>query len=193
MTNDSMRMDSQEHALVLGAQRGDAAAFDRLARMHEEQVLRVLYGILGDRDDTYDAFQETLVRAFLRLDTFRFESSFLTWLTRIAINQALNARKKRRRDRSDVLDVERHATPVMDPGLNTVDRAEIRKAVASAMDLLSDRERAVFILRHHHEFRIREIAQVLDCAEGTVKNYLFRAIRKMRHALEPQYREYASA
>lgn len=186
-------MDESERAYVLAAQRGDAVAFDRLARLHEEQILRVLHGILGDRDDTYDAYQETLVRAFLRLDSFRMDSSFSTWLTRIAINQALNARKKIRRTQTNTMELDDQQHPSVELGVAPVEQEDLRRAIDAAVEGLSDRERAVFVLRHQHHYRLREIAKMLGCAEGTVKNYLFRAIRKMRNALETEYRELESA
>jgi RNA polymerase sigma-70 factor (ECF subfamily) len=69
---------------------------------------------------------------------------------------------------------------------------EIAEQIQQSLSPLSDRERAVFVLKHMQGYKIREIAGMIDCAEGTVKNYLFRATQKMRNALQPLYEDYAA-
>jgi len=188
-------MDPQEIDLIHRAQAGDARAFEELVCRYDRRILQLAHGILGNLPDAYDAYQEALVRAYTRLDTFRFESSFGTWFIRIAINQALNLRKKLRWKQRLSLDaltgtkaepraVHRASRPDHD-----VMNEELTQHIQQSMERLSDRERAVFVLKHMHGYKIREIAGMIDCAEGTVKNYLFRATRKMRSALQPYYED----
>lgn len=181
-------MDSHEIDLIRRAQAGEHAAFEALVRRHDRRVLQVAYGILGNRDDAYDAYQNTFIKAFTRIRAFRFESAFGTWLIRIAINQSINLRKRRRWDRRRPLDTlydTPQATGTTTSPDETLINTELSEQIRESMALLSARERSVFVLKHLHGYKIREIAPMIDCAEGTVKNYLFRATQKMRHALQP--------
>ncbi|GAB5519758.1 MAG: RNA polymerase sigma factor RpoE [Rhodothermales bacterium] len=191
-------MQTPDDALVRAAQHGDTRAFDALVQRHDRTVVHVVLGIVGSEQDALDVAQEAFIRAYRKLHTFRFESAFATWVTRIAINQALSVRKRRRwRHRfrleqwqeSQTDDTSRFlwTAPTPDRGVLS---DEFRQAYAEAMTILSDRERAVFTLKHTHEYKLREIAELLGCAEGTVKNYLFRATRKLRDALA-DYRDHA--
>lgn len=187
-------MDPHETDLIRQAQAGDTDAFDALVRMHDARILQVIVGILGNQQDAYDAYQETFIRAFTRLRSFRFESAFRTWLTRIAINQALNLRKKLRwKHRLSLDHLTKTRTPSYEPHPEqTFMDADVSAQVQRSLDRLSDRERTVFVLKHMHGYKLREIAEMLTCAEGTVKNYLFRATQKMRVALQPLYEDLQS-
>lgn len=187
-------MEQHERDLIHRAQAGDTRAFDELVKLHDRRVLQVAHGILGNLQDAYDAYQNTFIKAFDRIDTFRFESAFGTWLSRIALHQSLNLKKKLRWKRRLSLDaltgthMERQAGAKQQEELEAgMLSEELSEHIQQSMEHLSDRERAVFVLKHMHGYKLREIAQMLDCAEGTVKNYLFRATRKMRAALQPFY------
>ncbi len=186
-------MNQHEINFIEQAQAGDARAFEELMRLHDHRVLQVAQGILGNLQDAADAYQNTMVRAFMRIHTFRFESSFATWLTRIAINQSLNLRKKRRWHRRFSLD--HLAGTEAEPRAETTHPADrmmqvvLSERIRQSLEHLSDRERAVFVLKHMHGYKIREIALMIDCADGTVKNYLFRATRKLRTVLKPYYED----
>jgi RNA polymerase sigma-70 factor (ECF subfamily) len=180
-------MDEAEMALVRRAQAGDTDAFDSLARKHEARLLAAIMAVLGNRTDAYDAYQETLVRAFRKLRSFRFDSAFSTWMTRIAIRQALNWRRSWKGDRYRSLDDER--SDLMETNGSAADRvqtAELREAIETAMEALSGRERTVFLMKHEHGLKLREIALLIECTEGTAKSYLFRAIHKLRTALSQE-------
>lgn len=184
-------MDREEYDLIQAAKDGDHAAFAELLQRHDRQILQVAHGILGNMQDAYDAWQDGVIKAYSNLSSFRMESRFSTWLTRIVINQALNLRKKRKWKRRLSFELltedgpefavqnERGADDLMI-------RTELGKEIMRAMKVLSDRERTVFVMKHMHDYKLREIAVMIDCAEGTVKNYLFRATRKLRVELEKQ-------
>jgi len=182
-------MDRQEYDLIQAAKDGDHAAFGELLERHDAQILHVAHGIMGNMQDAYDAYQDGVIKAYTNLSSFRMESKFSTWLTRIVINQALNLRKKLKWKRrlsfeqltEDGPDIGAEDEPGAD---ELMIRTELGREILQAMNVLSDRERTVFVLKHMHDYKLREIAVMIDCAEGTVKNYLFRATRKLRAELE---------
>lgn len=171
------------------AQRGDDKAFEELVFLCDRQVLNVAYSMTGSLTDAQDIYQDTFMRAFKAVNGFRFQSSFRTWVLRIAMNQAINWRRKRtlrtflsldsNEEHTQHIDVTNDANP-----MSSMDSREILDQIRAAMDVLSTKERAIFTLRHFQEIKINEIAHILDCAEGTVKNLLFRATKKMQKALQ---------
>ena len=182
-------MNSSETELVQAAQGGDTLAFEELIRRYERRLLQVAHGIMGNMQDAYDAYQDGIIRAYTKLDSFRFESSFGTWITRIVINQSLNLKKKLRWSSrlsldtlmSDKMEFEEISHAEQPDELMV--RTELSATIQMSLDNLSDRERTVFVLKHQHGYKLREIAVMLECAEGTIKNYMFRATQKMRKAL----------
>lgn len=181
-------MDREEYDLIQAAKDGDHAAFAELLRRHDRQILQVAHGILGNMQDAYDAWQDGVVKAYSNLSSFRMESRFSTWLTRIVINQALNLRKKQKWKRRLSFEQLTEDGPEFaaqnEPGADEMMiRTELSREIHAAMKVLSDRERTVFVMKHMHDYKLREIAVMIDCAEGTVKNYLFRATRKLRAEL----------
>lgn len=181
-------MNDRENELIQSAKNGDNRAFDELIRLNDRRILQVAHGIMGNMQDAYDAYQEGVIRAYWKLDTFRSDSSFSTWLTRIVINQALNMKRRLRwKQRLSLDQLSESAPDLLRDNQATPDEvfvtSELSDEIRKSMELLSDRERTVFVLKHMHGFRLREIAVMIDCAEGTVKNYLFRATRKLRDEL----------
>ena len=182
-------MNSRETELVQAAKDGDARAFEELIRRHDRRLLQVAHGIMGNMQDAYDAYQDGIIRAYTHLNSFRFESSFGTWVTRIVINQSLNLKKKLRWSSRMALDFSQGDMMEYEEPSHTEQpdellvRTELSASIQKSLERLSDRERTVFVLKHQHGYKLREIAVMLGCAEGTVKNYMFRATQKMREAL----------
>jgi len=190
-------MDERETRLIRRAQEGDGAAFEALVQMHDRQVLKLARQMLNNLEDAQDVYQDIFIKVFRKLPSFRFESEFSTWLYRIVINQCLNYRQWRRRRRflsfDSPKDDEENPTGYL-PKDNTPDpekaalSMELGREIALAMESLSDKQRAVFVLRHFHDQKLQDIAKTLGCAEGTVKNYLFRATQQMQKKLR-EYRQ----
>lgn len=190
-------MDEREIRLIKRAQEGDGAAFEALVQMHDRQVLKLARQMLNNLEDAQDVYQEIFIKVFRSLPSFRFESGFATWLYRIVINQCLNYRQWRSRRRFLSFDSPHEDTETganylppdkgPDPEKAALNQ-ELRREIALAMESLSDKQRAVFVLRHFHDQKLQDIAKTLGCAEGTVKNYLFRATQRMQEKL----REYKS-
>lgn len=178
------------------AQQGETKAFEELVVLSDRHVLHLAYALTGSLIDAQDVYQETFLRAFKAIGGFRFQSSFRTWILRITMNQAINWRKKKKLRLFFSLDTQ-HAGKNDSMFFQIADKTDITASVQSgdimqqihlALQRLSSKERAVFSLRHFQEVKIKEIALILGCAEGTVKNVLFRATQKMQKALAEYYR-----
>jgi RNA polymerase sigma-70 factor (ECF subfamily) len=152
--------------------------------------------MLNNLEDAQDVYQEIFIKVFRSLPSFRFESEFSTWLYRIVINQCINYRQWRSRRRFlsfDVHNASEETTSAFMPEDKNPDpgkalNKELNHKIALAMESLSDRQRAVFVLRHFHGHKLQEIAKTMGCAEGTMKNYLFRTTQHMQEKLR-EYRQ----
>ncbi len=190
-------MEEREIRLIRRAQEGDGAAFEVLVQMHDRQVLKLAQQMLNNLEDAQDVYQEIFIKVFRSLPSFRFESEFSTWLYRIVVNQSINYRQWRSRRRflsfNTHGDVEEKSSTYLpadrnpDPESEALNQ-ELSREIALAMESLSEKQRAVFVLRHFHGQKLQEIAKTMGCAEGTVKNYLFRATQHMQQKLQ-EYRQ----
>lgn len=190
-------MENQERYLILKAQSGEIGAFDELVRMHDRRIFQVVFGMLGNLHDTQDVYQDTFLNAFSKISTFRFESEFSTWLTRIAVNSSINLRRKKKVRKWFALNTENEDEafgPIPElpeeegPEQQMLSR-EFRQNIEKGLKHLSTQQRTVFVLKHFQHYKIKEIAEILNCAEGTIKNQLFRASQKLKNFLEPFYSE----
>jgi len=191
-TNSAARLD--EAALIRAAQGGDVAAFEQLVRAYDQGVLRLAYNLLRSSEDASDIYQETFLRVYRNLHSFRFDCSFPTWLYRIVTNLCVDHLRKRkvRREEPAVLETAEGSVDRMDalaeqrahgdPQRNLMSR-ELNSRIQSVLGELTPRERMVFEMRHYQGMRLRAIGEALGTSEEAAKNCLFRATQKMRAAL----------
>ncbi|RMF30354.1 MAG: RNA polymerase sigma factor [Bacteroidetes bacterium] len=174
-----------EAALIEQCRRGEEQAFRRLVEIHKERVWRTVAGMLGE-DGAEDVAQEVFIRCFRKLDQFKGESSFGTYLTRIAINLSLNElkRRKRRQERFLALDGMSHPPQVQDPA-DPAQRWEQRQWIGQALQQLPPEQRAVVVLRLVEGHSVAETAELLQLPPGTVASRLARAQLKLRELLQP--------
>ncbi len=171
------------------AREGDQNAFRRLYDMHVDRTYRLAYRMAGTDDLARDFTQEAFVRAWHRLDTFRGDAAFSTWLHSITVSVALNGLRKvdrhRKRERSleDAAPLAARRTTA-DPG--------VRERIAEAVDALPEIYRTVFLMHDLEGFSHGEIAEALGVAEGTSKARLSRARARLRDALGPAMQEYVT-
>ena len=180
-------MEPTDLAIVAKARLGDADAFRALVERHSRPLFRLAFRMTGNQQDAEDVVQESFLRAWRQLGRFDERASFGTWLYRIATNCSLDAMRGRKR-RPIATDVEDPALalPSGDPTPERVAMSgQVRERVAEAMDELSDSERTAFVLRHFEGMRIEEVSRVLGCQPGAAKHSVFRAVQKLRRALEP--------
>ena len=178
--------DLDDAALVARADRRDGAAFWLIIKRHNQRLYRVARGVLDDDAEAEDVVQETYIRAFTHLSEFRAEARLSTWLTRIALNQALG---RRRQGRSTVgLEaIEPMAAPFgarePDPE-QAAALGEIRRLLERAISGLPEGYRIVFVARDVEEMSIEETALLLGLRPQTVSTRLHRARKLLREALQ---------
>ena len=185
-------MDCNDVGLVAKARTGDADAFRVLVERHSRSLFRLAFRMTGNQQDAEDVVQDSFLRAYKQLDRFDERASFGTWVYRIAVNCSLDLVRSRKRRNEHVAPAELEmedpilSLPSHDP---TPDRmalsGEVRDRVAEAMTELSASERTAFVLRHFEGMRIEEVSRVLGCQPGAAKHSVFRAVQKLRRALEP--------
>jgi RNA polymerase sigma-70 factor (ECF subfamily) len=188
-------MEGEDGAEVARARAGDQEAFRALVERHSRAVFRLAYRMTGNEHDAEDVVQETFLKAYRRLPQFEARAQFGSWLHRIAANSALDLlRARARREETPLAPVDgeesAHASlPAGDPAPDRlVFGVEVQRRLRAGMARLSSLERVAFVLRHHEGLSIREIASSLDLEENAAKHSIFRAVRKMREALEPLVR-----
>ena len=186
------RMPEHDAAVVARARSGDMEAFRLLVERHSRNVYNVAYRITGNCHDAEDVVQETFLKAYRQLGRFESRSSFGTWVHRIAMNCAVDLLRSRPRreqpEEHETLEEMAATTPSRDAHVIPADRlvasAEIGQRIRTAMSRLSPLERAAFVLRHFEGQSIDQISRALGVRQNAAKHCIFRAVRKMRVALE---------
>ncbi len=185
-------MELTDAAFVARARTGDTDAFRVLVERHSRALFRLAFRMTGNEQDAEDAVQESFLRAYKQLGKFDERASFGTWLYRIAMNYSLDLvrARKRRSEQMAPADPEMDDPVLLLPsGDPTPDRlamsGEVRERVTEAMKELSASERTAFVLRHFEGMCIEEVSRVLGCQPGAAKHSVFRAVQKLRRALEP--------
>lgn len=176
-----------DRALARLASGGDRRAFQTIVDSHKQRMFTVARSVLQDAALAEDAVQEAFIKAYRALPEFRGDALLSTWLFRITYLAAIDTQRKQQRylrlatepeTSIENMDTRRSATTE-----SSLEGEQLQRDILSALQQLSPFEQTVFTLRHLQNFKLREIAEVVDRSEGTIKNILFRAIRKMRDQL----------
>lgn len=178
-----------ELELVERAREGDQVAFRALYDANVDRIYRLAHRMVGEDDLARDFTQDAFLRAWQRLDQFRGDSAFSTWLHAIAVSVVLNGLRKvdRHRKRERSLEDAENVSPgrrVLDP--------DARERLKGAVDELPEMYRTVFLMHDLEGYGHGEIAEILGVAEGTSKARLFRAREKLRTSLGDAMREYVT-
>jgi RNA polymerase sigma factor (sigma-70 family) len=181
-----------EEALVRRARRGDLASYDELVRRYQERIYGTIYHMTANHEDANDLAQESFVKAFHALKSFKGGSSFYTWLYRIAVNKTINHLKQRKnRIHMSLNDLDFNAEH--DPDLvalisektpnREVSLLELQETLNEAMLKLSEPHRLVVIMHDVQGMPHDEIAKVMNCNIGTVRSRLFYARQQLQALL----------
>ncbi|MBI1929643.1 sigma-70 family RNA polymerase sigma factor [Candidatus Poribacteria bacterium] len=187
-------MERTEALLIDDLREGDMTALAILVEKYKRLVYRLAIQITKNHEDANDVMQDTFLKVYESIHSFRQEAAFETWLYRIVVNHAMNLVKRRKRRRESSLsaaseaeihpDVRRTADLVNNPHLNA-ERKELQKWVTQAVDSLPVKHRTVVILHEFEGLTHAEIASILNCSEGTVRSRLHYARNKLRELLKP--------
>jgi RNA polymerase sigma factor (sigma-70 family) len=181
--------DTDDVQLVRKAQRGDLRAYDALLERCKERIYATVYHMTANHEDANDLVQETFIKAYQAINTFKGTASFYTWLYRIAVNKTINFLKQRRaRTHLSLNDLDFNAehdpdlvalisdkTPRREAGL-----AELQEKLNAAMQKLSEPHRLVVTLHDVQGLSHEEIADIMDCNVGTVRSRLFYARQQLQ-------------
>jgi len=190
-------MQLSDTDLIIQAQKGDQNAFEELVYRYDRSVLSIAIKYANNEDDAKDLYQEVFIRVYRSIKGFRFQSEFSTWLFRITTNVCLTY-KSRSKEHLKVsidndFDDENEFSTIKELVYDSsspeeiVSGANLGDIVNAAVESLSPKQKMTFILKHYEGYKIREIAEMLNCKEGTVKKYLFDAIKNLRKKLSPVY------
>lgn len=187
-------MEISEKELITKARNGDQSAFERLIYNYDRAVLSIAMRYVRDSDDAKDIYQEVFIRVFRGLKKFEFRSEFSTWLFRITTNVCITF--KARKNEQMMVSLQEEAddeagyesaeliSEERSPEKDTLN-SDLRQLIGNAVDSLSAKQRITFVLKHYEGYKIREIADMLNCKEGTVKKYLFDAVSNLKKRLKP--------
>lgn len=191
MKDEQLKISDDQ--LVARVQKGDKRAFDLLVLKHQFKVHAIVSKYVKDYDEVNDVVQETFIKAYRALETFRSESAFYTWLYRIAVNTSKNYLLARNRrppsfdvDLGDAENAELSSQlQNLDSPDNILSRNELETVIDLAIKGLPADLRNALILREFEDLSYEQIADIMDCPVGTVRSRIFRA----REALEEKIKE----
>jgi RNA polymerase sigma-70 factor (ECF subfamily) len=184
---DYIPITQGEEIAIDKARRGDRDAFRLLVDRHARPVFRLAFRMTGNENDAEDMVQETFLKAWKQIAKFDNRAAFGTWLHRICANCALDhirARQRKQENQAGDDPLAELATGAPSPERLALS-SEITGILTSALDELSEMERAAFVLRHYEGHSIEEISAALGVQPGAAKHSVFRAVQKLRQALEP--------
>ena len=186
----SVLLNSGDEALVALAQQGERRAFEELIERHQQKAYHIAFGFARNREDAKDLSQEAFLKAFSYLKNFDGRSSFYTWFYRIVVNVCLDYKRRNKRVPAGEFDesIEKQIEPtheIAQPRTpeQSVLAGQISRKVDLALQTLPAKQRTAFILKNHQGLSIKEIAETMETAEGTVKVHLHRAVTALRRSL----------
>jgi len=191
-------MQLSDTDLIIQAQKGDQNAFEELVYRYDRNVLSIAMKYAANEDDAKDLYQEVFIRVYRGLKRFRFQSEFSTWLFRITTNVCLTYKSRNKEhlrvsinksyedDENEFTAKEELVYEGSSPEEITTG-TDLGEIVNTAVESLSPKQKMTFILKHYEGYKIREIAEIMNCKEGTAKKYLFDAIKNLRKKLSPVY------
>src|SRR5438270_6239223 len=185
-------MELNDAAVVAQVLTGDREAFRVLVERHSRNIFKAVYRMTNNQEDADEIVQETFLRAYKSLDRFQERSSFYTWVYRIAMNRTLDflsvKKPKQTVQISDNPDPEEGEIQLASdsPGPErALLSSELKSSIAKAMLLLTPTEKVAFTLRHMEGRSIEDVSEALGVRNVAARNTVFRAVKKLRIALEP--------
>lgn len=188
-------MNAIEDKLIKKAQEGDSEAFEKLIIKYENRIYAIAFKVFKNEMDAYDVAQEICIKIYRKLDQFRFDSAFSTWLHRISMNTAIDEYRKQKRkfQRETSYDepveygekqIDRQLKDTSDTPEEAFIRKERVQSVWNGLEQLKTEQRQIIILKDIESKSYQEISNLLDISIGTVKSRLARARIALKKVLE---------
>jgi RNA polymerase sigma-70 factor, ECF subfamily len=174
-----------EESAIDRARRGDHEAFRALVEHHGRAVFRLAFRMTGSEVDGEDVAQETFLKAWKQIERFDGRATFGTWLHRICANCALDHIRARKRKQDVQFDPAVQMAEDAPSPERIAESSQVKAILGSALDELTAMERSAFVLRHYEGLGIKEISATLGVQQGAAKHTVFRAVQKLRRALQP--------
>ena len=180
-------MEPSDWELVKKCQAGEMSAFQELVCRYHQKVYMVVLGLMRNREDALEVSQETFFRAFRKIGGFQGGSTFYTWIYRIAVNLAIDAQRRQKRNPVELREsmdglLESQNEVARDPFADVHDR-ELRENLIKAINDLTPEHKAVIVLRTIEGLSYKDIGEILGCSEGTVMSRLHYARKKLHDKL----------
>lgn len=183
-------LKDEDLELVERFQRGDITAFELLVKKYQNKIYDIVYHYTRSVEDAYDLTQEVFEKVFKSLKRFKKRASFYTWIYRIAVNSCIDYGRKRARFQTVSIEEQSRLYEFLSSGpghspAEAVEMYELEQQIARAIDQLSPKQKAVFILKRYEGLSLEEIAQVSGRSVGTIKAHLSHATAKLMELLAP--------
>jgi RNA polymerase sigma-70 factor, ECF subfamily len=182
----------KQKELIARLKLGERSAFDELVQIYKTKGFCIAFNMLGNWEDAKDVLQDTFVKVYLNIRSFREKSQFSTWFYRVAVNCCLDFLRKRKKisgfftDSLMIKDGEEKELQIpdttFDPARMVMIR-ELNRNLESCIANLSEKQRICFVLKHQNGLTVQEISQITRCSPATVKVHLFRAVCNLRKSL----------
>jgi RNA polymerase sigma-70 factor (ECF subfamily) len=185
-------MKNYEMRLAKQAGEGDRDAFSEIVEDNKKKIFYLAFDLTGSQQDAEDLSQDVFLKAFRSMHTFKGDASLSTWLYRITLNAYLDRKRKKSYDAEkdyhpldEQLSAEPafHANPDPENPETYAESKQIQTHIEEALEHLTPRERSVFVMRHYEGMAGKEVGQLLNISEGTVKSLLSRAMKKLQNVL----------
>jgi RNA polymerase sigma-70 factor (ECF subfamily) len=189
-TKESVELDDRQ--LVEQIRRGDDGAFEMLVRRKTSKVYGLCYRVIGNGEDAKDISQLVFLKLWENLEKYDAMYAFDTWLYRMVTNVAIDfMRSKQSRDNAVNSNLRLVKTSIDPEQTVTVARKEVESVFNAVSNVLSPKQKTIFVMSEMEDLRSSEIAKVLGCRESTVRNHLFNARKLMQAQLRKRFPEYA--
>ncbi len=182
----------EDHAIIEGLAGGEPAAFRDLVETYKKKVYYLALDMVRNPVDAEDVSQDVFLKVHRSFGTFKRDAKLGSWIYRITYNACIDHIRKRQVTpdavEDDILEARTQAEPAMpvSPSLDPARTAEaglLQDKINDALEKVSPQEKAVFLLRHYEDYMLKDIAKTLDLSVGSVKSYLFRAVKKLQKEL----------
>ena len=189
-TKETVELDDRQ--LVEQIRQGDDAAFEMLVRRKTSKVYGLCYRVIGNSEDAKDISQLVFLKLWENLEKYDATYAFDTWLYRMVTNVAIDfMRSKQSRDNAVNSNLRLVKTSIDPEQTVTVARKEVESVFNAVSNVLSPKQKTIFVMSEMEDLRSSEIAKVLGCRESTVRNHLFNARKLMQAQLKRRFPEYA--